>query len=315
MKDMFSITDVDTQKGIIQYREETYTGFRCRINPDRSKRHIVHPFTLPEDDGDCPFCPERIFSVTPFFPDGKRILHNESVTFPNMFPFGTGHVVTVITKAHRVERFSRQQVIDALTGQIEALVRYDGYPSINMNFLPSAGASLVHPHMQGLCDARPPHIVERYFYAGFKYRERTGKEYWDVLTDGEKKSGRYLFGDEIAWSAHAVPCGEREVRGILPVATLEETIPYIDLLAAGIVDVLEFYRNLGTTAFNMSIFFDKAGSKRGFHAFCSLISRINPNPSSMSDSAFMERMHFEPIIMTLPEDMGELYRNQKKEKD
>lgn len=315
MEELFSVTDVGTPGGGVQYRKEAYTGFSCRISPDRSKRHVIHPVAIPEEGEDCPFCPERIFSVTPLFPDGKRIIHNESVTFPNMFPFGPGHVVTVITRAHRVEKFSRQQIADALLGQVDALMRYDGYPSINMNFLPSAGASLIHPHMQGLCDTRSSHIVERYLYAGNKYHQLTGKDYWDAVTGGDKASGRYLFGEEIIWSAHAVPCGERGVRGILPVAILDEAIPYIDILAAGIVDVLEFYRNLGTTAFNMSIFFDKAGSKSGFHAFCSLISRINPNPSSMSDSAFMERMHFEPVIMTLPEEMGRLYRNQKKEKD
>jgi galactose-1-phosphate uridylyltransferase len=228
---------------------------------------------------------------------------------------GQGHVVTVITEAHRVEKFSRQQIADALSGQIDALMRYDGYPSINMNYLPSAGASMIHPHMQGLSDARPSVVVGRYLLAGSEYHKLTGMDYWNVVTEREKESGRYLFGDEIIWSAHAVPCGEREIRGILPVATLEETIPYRDTLAAGIVEVIELYRSLGTTAFNMSIFFDKAGSKSGFHAFCSLISRINPNPSSMSDSAFMERMHFEPVIMTLPEEMGNLYRNQKKEKD
>ena len=315
MNDMFSVTDVETLNGVVQFREEAFTGFRCRISPDRSKRHVIHPAVIPKESDDCPFCPERIFSVTPCFPGGKRIIHNESVTFPNMFPFGRGHIVTVITKAHQVEKFSRQQIADALSGQIEALTTYDGYPSVNMNFLPSAGASMHHPHMQGLCDAKPSRIVGQYLYAGNKYHQLTGKDYWEDVTGGDKVSGRYLFGDEIVWSAHAVPCGEREVRGILPVATLDETIPYIDILAAGIVDVLEFYRNLGTTAFNMSIFFDKTGSKSGFHAFCSLISRINPNPSSMSDSAFMERMHFEPVIMTLPEEMGNLYRNQKKKKN
>ena len=35
-------------------------------------------------------------------------------------------------------------------------------------------------------------------------------------------SDRYLFGEEILWSAHAVPVGEREVRGLLPVARLDE---------------------------------------------------------------------------------------------
>jgi len=311
---MFSVIDVETPKGTVQYREETYTGFRCRISPDRSKRHILHPIVIPEDNGDCPFCPERVFSVTPLFPDGRRIIHNESVTFPNMFPFGNGHVVTVITKAHQIGVFSKRQIVDALSGQIEALEMYQGYPSINMNFLPSAGASMIHPHMQGLCDVRPSPVMDRYLLAGQKYREQSRRNYWDALVEVEKTSGRFLFGGDIVWSAHAVPCGEREIRGILPVATLGEMDTYIDPLAEGILEVLALYRNLGTNAFNMTIFFDKAGSGREFRAFCSLISRINPNPASMSDSAFMERMHCEPVIMTLPEDMGDLYRNQKKEK-
>jgi UDPglucose--hexose-1-phosphate uridylyltransferase len=309
---MFSITEVTTPKGILQYREEEFTGYRCRISPDRSKRHTPQPLFISPDTGECPFCRDRIFSVTPVFPDGKRIVHGESVTFPNMFPFGSGHVVTVITREHRVDMFTQQQMADALSGQIEALRHSDGYPSINMNFLPSAGASLFHPHMQGLCDTRPPQVMERYLLAGRTYQDRYGRNYWEALMDEEKISGRYLFGEEILWSAHAVPCGEREVRGILPVASISEAEPYSDLMAQGILEVLSFYRDLGTYAFNIAVFFDKTGEDNGFRAFCSLISRINPNPASMSDSAFMERMHFEPVIMTLPEDMGTLYRNGKK---
>ena len=62
----------------------------------------------------------------------------------------------------------------------------------------------------------------------------------------------------------------------------------------------------------MSLFFDKTGDDNGFRAFCSMISRINPNPSSTSDSAFMERMHLEPVVMTLPEELGIFYRNEKR---
>jgi UDPglucose--hexose-1-phosphate uridylyltransferase len=311
VKEMFTITEVGTPKGTVQYREERFTGCRCRISPDRSKRHVLHPPPPLSDTEACPFCPDNIFSVTPAFPDGKRIIRGESVTFPNMFPFGQGHIVTVVSREHHVDTFSRRQMCDALSGQAEALQRFEGYPSINMNFLPSAGASMVHPHMQGLSDIRPSRVMEQYLAAGREYRCISGRNYWDALIDEEKGSGRYLFGDEIVWSAHAVPCGEREIRGILPVATLDELIPYIDLLAQGILEVIAFYRTMGTLAFNMSLFLDKAGEKNGFRAFCSLISRINPNPASMSDSAFMERMHNEPVIMTLPEDMGDLYRNKK----
>jgi galactose-1-phosphate uridylyltransferase len=308
---MFSVTEVETAEGTVQYREERFTNRRCRICPDRSKRHTLQPQTIPHDPGDCPFCQDRIFSVTPVFSDGKRIISGESITFPNMFPFGQGHVVTVITKDHWVDSFSQSQITDALYGVREALLRYDGYASIDMNYLPSAGASMLHPHMQGLCDIRPSYIMGCYLRAGREYQRYYKNDYWESLIMEERQSERYLFGDEIPWFAHTVPCGEREVRGILPVATLYEMEPYIELLAGGILEIISFYRNLGTYAFNMSIFFDSGERKNNFRAFCSMISRINPNPSSMSDSAFMERMHLEPVILTLPEDLGDLYRNQK----
>ena len=251
-------------------------------------------------------------TVTPTFSDGNRIIRGESVTFPNLFPFGEGHIVTVVTREHAVEVFSRQQVADSLLAQVEALSRVDGFPSINWNFLPSAGASLVHPHMQGLSDTCPSRIVEIYHEAGKLYYEKNSVSYWTAVKEQEKTSDRYMFGEEILWSAHAVPVGEREVRGILPFSTLDEMECYIDLIAEGILEIIKLYKKLGTHAFNMSLFFDKNCTNKGFNAFCSMISRINPNPSSTSDSAFMERLHLEPVIMTLPEDLGKFYKKEKK---
>ncbi|MFA4878179.1 MAG: galactose-1-phosphate uridylyltransferase [Methanoregula sp.] len=308
---MFTVTEVATPKGILQYREENLTGLRCRISPERLHRNIDQTLHVQIESEGCPFCRDTVFEVTPTFPDGNRILVGESVTFPNLFPFGEGHVVTVITREHFVGEFSRRQIIDALHGQTEALLPLNGYTSINWNFLPSAGASLLHPHMQGLSDYRPSHILEGCLYASQKYRNEHGRTYWDAVIEEEIVSDRYLFGEEIAWSAHAVPIGEREVRGILPIASIDGFETYIDVLAEGILEILSLYRRLGTHAFNMSIFFDKRGNDHGFRAFCSLISRINPNPSSTSDSAFMERMHLEPVIMTLPEDLGRFFRKEK----
>ena len=312
---MYTIRDVVTKKGLLQYREERYTGLRCRISPERLNRHINQELYLPVDSSVCPFCRNNIFSMTPVFSDGNRILKGESVTFPNLFPFGQGHVVTVITHDHVVEFFSRQQIVDALSGQIEALRQMTGYPSINWNYLPSAGASLVHPHMQGLSEIAPSRIVDLYLDAGKRYFTEHNQNYWAAAKEEEKVSDRYLFGEEIVWSAHAVPVGEREVRGILPVSCIDELENYVDLLAAGILEVLSIYRKLGTHAFNMAIFFEKAGRKNGFYAFCSIISRINPNRFSTSDSAFMERLHLEPVILTLPEDLGRYYRTEYNKPD
>ena len=308
---MFSVREVITSRGTLQYRTEHLTGLRCRISPDRLKRQIDQSLCIPSSADGCPFCRDAVMIVTPTFPDGNRIIRGESVTFPNLFPFGEGHVVTVITREHTAIVFSRQQIVDALLSQIEALHMADGYASINWNFLPSAGASLVHPHMQGLVDSRPSRIVDIYIEASEQYRKKQGRNYWDAVREQERSSDRYLFGDEILWSAHAVPVGEREVRGMLPISTLDELENYADLLARGILEIISLYRELGTYAFNMSVFFDKSGNDHGFRAFCSMISRINPNPSSTSDSAFMERLHLEPVIMTLPEDLGKFYKKEK----
>lgn len=307
---MYTIREVVTKKGILQYRKEHYTGLRCRISPERLNRHINQELYLPADSAACPFCRNNIFSVTPVFSDGNRILKGESVTFPNLFPFGEGHVVTVITRDHFVEFFLRQQIVDALSGQIEALRCMTGYPSINWNYMPSAGASLLHPHMQGLSESAPSRIVDQYIHAGKRYFSRHNQNYWDAVREEEKVSNRYLFGDEIIWSAHAVPVGEREVRGILPVSCIDELENYVDLIAEGILEVLSIYRKLGTHAFNMAIFFDKTDGDNGFSAFCSLISRINPNQFSTSDSAFMERLHLEPVVLTLPEELGRYYHTE-----
>ncbi|MDD1707163.1 MAG: galactose-1-phosphate uridylyltransferase, partial [Methanoregulaceae archaeon] len=73
--------------------------------------------------------------------------------------------------------------------------------------------------------------------------------------------------------------------------------------------ILQVYQSLGTHAFNMSLFFDRTVNRNGFSAFCSMISRINPNASSTSDTAFMERLHNEPVILTLPEEFASNFRN------
>ena len=75
---------------------------------------------------------------------------------------------------------------------------------------------------------------------------------------------------------------------------------------------MRLYRRLGTHALNMSLFFDRQRLGNGFCAFASIISRINPNSTSTSDSAFMERIHQEPVILTMPEELAAVYRGEKK---
>lgn len=305
MDAIFQIKEYKADNGVFQYRRDLLTGLQCRIAPDRVQRGIdPHGAMVPDGDVPCVFCPERIHKETPVFPDGTRITAGESVTFPNLYPFARRHVVTVITAAHDPPEVAAGQIEDALRGQIASLSGDGGYASCNWNSLPSAGASMLHPHMQGIADVLPTVHAGMAIACSEDFYRKTGGLYRDCLLEREMGGPRHLFGEELPFLAHAVPLGEKEVRAYLPVRTIDELEPWCGLLAEGIGRVLSLYRRAGHYAFNMALWFDAANRPDGgFRAFCSLIARINPGPAAMSDSAFMERMHLEPVVLTLPEEV------------
>jgi galactose-1-phosphate uridylyltransferase len=308
---MFTERIVETGKGRLHFRRETLTGLSCRISSERIRRGIDQSSCPEFSPEGCPFCPESLMSVTPVFPDGRRIIVGESVTFPNLYPFAEWHTVTVITRDHTVPSFTEQQLVDAFTGQLDSLRGHDGYASLNWNFLPSAGASLAHPHLQALVDSRPSPLARRYITGSRRYLDEQGRSYWDDLREAERAAGRALIEGEIFWHTSPVPLGEKEIRGILPLSHLSGLGPLLGELARDLLGMIAFYEKLGTHAFNFSLFLDKEGRDRGFSAFCSLIARINPNPLSLSDSAFMERLHLEPVILTMPEELARTFREWK----
>lgn len=309
---MFTTFRTEHPVGFIEYRVEEHTGIRTRICPERLKRGIDGAYIPTYTNAGCPFCPDHIKEETPVFPDGNRICIGESVTFPNLYPFAAYHVVTAITRNHTTLRFTHRQIVDALRGQVTALKDQTGYMTINWNYLPSAGASLPHPHLQGLCDHLPDTLPSRYLLASEKYHKSHGRGYFEDVRNDAECSGRNLPGTVLFWYAHPVPIGEREIRCLLPLTTVVEFSDVLEDFAADLISLLEFYRDLGTSAFNMSIFFGQDKDRNIFSAFCSLISRINPNPLSTSDTAFMERLHLEPVILTLPEDLATTWREYTK---
>lgn len=302
---MFSVDEY--AGGRVQVRREALAGIASRISPERIGRNIDLPYAGASSE-DCPFCPGRVERETPTFADGTRILRGESVTFPNLYPYADWHLVTVITRAHAIERFTVDQIADALSGLLEGVEGRGGYVSLNWNYLPSAGASIAHPHLQGIADPCPTSLQGRYLAGSRAYYREHGRSYWADLVDEEPATDRFLFEDVISWFASAVPVGEREVRGILPAASPPAIRPCIRPLARGILRIIDCYRTLGTRAFNMALYCGTTDDADSFSAVCSIIARLNPNPASMTDSAFMERLHFEPVVMTLPEEFGRYFR-------
>ncbi|MHC1626271.1 MAG: galactose-1-phosphate uridylyltransferase [Methanoculleaceae archaeon] len=305
---MFTVHEIAGKTGTIQYRHDNLTGISCRIAPGRRHRHLGREGRRRIDQGPCPFCPGRLMAETPEFPWGGRLERGESVTFPNLFPFADCHIVTVLTREHAVEEFTVKQIADGISAQAEILCSYPGFTSINWNHLSTAGASITHPHLQGIGDPRPSFLHGLLVSRSLEYYATHGHSYWSRFVREERDGPRYLFGDEILWCASPVPLGEAEIRGVLPVSNIRDLDRYIIPLADGLCRILRFYRQRGNRAFNMALYLAKPGLEPGFMAICSVIARINPTEPCPGDSAFMERLHLEPVVLTRPEDLAEEYR-------
>jgi galactose-1-phosphate uridylyltransferase len=98
--------------------------------------------------------------------------------------------------------------------------------AITQNHLPSAGGSLLHPHLQVQAD-RLPANHQRFLQArAAAYRRRFGRPLFSDYLELEKQDGRRLIGTTGAWQwlAAFAPEGFFEIWGILPaVTTLRDT--------------------------------------------------------------------------------------------
>ena len=109
----------------IEVRVDPLTGYTSRILPNRG---LMPPndFDLEvfarENEPRCPFCPERVETLTPrlppaIHPDG-RITHGEAVLFPNLHAYSSHSCVSVYSP--HLHYLPLEQITDRLiSGQPE----------------------------------------------------------------------------------------------------------------------------------------------------------------------------------------------------
>jgi hypothetical protein len=180
----------------IEIRAHPITGRTCRIAFSRINEKEAGTASLPQPPpdadrtSDCPFCRPQVNSKTPqllhdLSGDG-RMHQGDSLLFPNLFPYGSYSAVSLFDDQHFVE-IGTATVSSYADGFINSaaylkkVLQHDPqatYLAITQNHLPSAGGSLVHPHLQINADR----------IAGNHHRfllQKTGEFY--------RQSGQYLF--------------------------------------------------------------------------------------------------------------------------
>jgi galactose-1-phosphate uridylyltransferase len=185
------------------------------------------------------------------------------------------------------------------------------WSSINANYLPPAGASLVHPHLQSAHDAHgltgQRLLVER----SRAWKERHGS-YWTALVEQEADGPRWVGQiGRVAWLTPFAPTGFGEVWGVVADAAdvTELTDEDCRALGQGLSQVLATYRAQNLASFNFGL----AGGgphahQDGHQVVLKVLSRSNPEPVYRSDATYFERIWGEALIDLSPEEVAEAIR-------
>jgi galactose-1-phosphate uridylyltransferase len=311
----------------IEVRKDPLTGKRCRINIERTKRPKQTWTKTAELDeliesskAKCFFCPENIEKMTPRFTEGlpNRIWVDKACLFPNLFPFGRNHAVGIFSEKHYLEldRFTPK----LLENCFKACLRYFEliharhpeirYWYINWNHLPPGAASIIHPHVQIFADSGPTSYLRELIEKSKAYHDSNGGNYWSDLARAEEANKSRFIGKtgSIYWLASFAPQSNREVTAIFSDTSSMAGLKGRGLseFCIGLSSILKGYHAVGVQSFNMATFSGPCDDDLSdFYLLnAKLISRPDPAPFYTSDNGFMEKLHQEAVIETMPEALA-----------
>jgi galactose-1-phosphate uridylyltransferase len=270
----------------------------------------------------CPFCPEKVFQVTPLFPPEiiveGRLTRGEMVLFPNLAPYDS--LSAVATFGHRhftpMTEFTPAQIAQAfgLAQDFFGRVTAAGHPEavyhfVNWNHMPPAGSSLIHSHLQVFASSNAPNLLAQELTAARSYHEQTGRVYWDDLLAHEQREGlRYLGARGRAHFLQSfAPMGVAGdvlavVEGVS--ATTELTEGDLLALAEGLCAAMRAYDSLGIYSFNMNFFAGKRGDGHArFHLLFSPRTFFN-QALGATDVGALRNLYNESLCMAYPEEIA-----------
>lgn len=282
--------------------------------PDLSELTADPPF--------CPFCANRIESATGVFPaqitTEGRIKRGAAVIVPNVMAYSEYSSVGLYdTQQHFVDLpdLTPQRVGDLLT----AFVAYTRgvhkirpmWSSVNANYLPPSGSSLMHPHAQSAHDdvgtTTQRRLVEQSdAWAG-------DESYWQSLLSQEQDGPRWI-GQEgrVSWLTPWAPVGFHEVWAV--VRDVHDITELTDAdcadLGTGMSRVFATYFDLNLTSFNWALCGGSPKPSGRYDLLLRMVSRSNAEPLYRSDVTYFERLHQEAVIDMTPEEMAAKVRAQ-----
>lgn len=325
---------LDTQKGMIEQRIpseirfDPLTGRTARICHFMQLKWEKPDFKalVAGTDSWCPFCADKVLKVTPFFakeliPEG-RLQKKDMVLFPNIAPYdGIGAVATFGSRHFLpLSSIKPDLIVSAFELALDFFHRVEAsgdpesvYHLINWNYMPPAGSSLIHPHLQVFATSSAPNLMRQELEASQTYYNRQGSNFWEDLIEAEKQSGERYLGKigRSHWLTTFAPIG---VAGdVLAVvedirSTLELTDQDLWDLALGLTKVIGEYDKMGVYSFNMNFF---SGTREDdpfrFHLLFSPRTFFNQKLGT-PDIGALRNLYNETLCMAYPEEINRLLK-------
>ncbi|MBN2225336.1 MAG: hypothetical protein JW765_11705 [Deltaproteobacteria bacterium] len=309
--------------------QKTQRPTDIRVDPltGRSSRIIYFPITLPPPADQsrlaevtkqfCPFCRPAVFEKTPRFPEEiikeGRLTRGSAVVFPNAFPYDAHSAVAAVTEGHyvKMDAFDVRELEDGLLAGCEYLRRVNAlYPqcvhlSINMNYMPTAGGSILHPHMQLIAGDLPTNYQREHAGLFLEYRKAHGTDYFSDLIDQEERRGQRFIArtKNIVWLCSFAPLGIAEFLAIFedatPIIQTDESV--IQDFSLGMATVLRYLASMNFASFNMALFSAPTDS-RAFPTHARIVPRTLLPPVGASDVNYLEMLHHEVLTIIKPEE-------------
>lgn len=322
-------TEGNPAERTLQVRTNPISGRTSRITFSRvnEKESGTDRLPSPPPDAhrtaDCPFCRPQVLFRTPrlipsIHPDG-RMTHGASLLFPNLFPYGAYSAVSLFDDSHFVEigTATENRYADCLVNCADYLQRVRRHdPSatavaITQNHLPSAGGSMVHPHLQVHADAVATNH-QRFLHQRALQHHRANRRglFADYAAHEISQGDRYVgrTGPWV-WMAAFAPEGFYELWAIYPGKT-----SLLDLdegewhhLAVGMLRIQRFYRSLNRNGYNFGLVAVET-PESALELRAVMMVRSNYAPWVRSDHTGFEVMLGDMATFTAPEVTARLAR-------
>ncbi len=311
----------------IDHRDDPLTGRRVLVLKERMD--YVKRFIDTDDGflrelvestaGTCPFCSDSVLSKSPMFPPEiapeGRIRVGDAVCFPSLFAHEDFNAIIVPTRSHGLQLDQLQPSIfaDGFKACLEYFERVRSFKpearfaTIIMNYLPPAGSTIAHSHLQALASDIPFQTADQLVEASRRYFEENNSSYWSDLVGTERESGERYLGRVrgVDWLSPFAPSGLNEAQAVVAGKPNFDQLSDIDLqgLAEGLVKVLRYYHDIGVRSFNALLYSGPLGHPLNYFAVgLRIVSRYGYKPRFVSDVWALQYLLGEQEVYGSPEE-------------